>query len=101
MKQALSPSRSLIRTCRAPMAWCVGAVLAMAAAVNSAFACVGCRVTGAEVSRVEPSTVTAGIAFSWSVLFMLFVVAGVLTFLVTYISRVVSRLDQKNNCPPQ
>lgn len=68
--------------------------------IGSVSACVGCRLATDEVARVEPGTVTAGIAFSWSVLFMLFVVGAVITFLVTYISRVVARLDQKNNLPP-
>jgi len=101
MKQDSSSLQSSIRTRPAGMAWCAGVVLAMAAAVNSAFACVGCRVTSEEMARIEPSTVTAGVAFSWSVLFMLFIVGAILTFLVTYISRVVSRLDQKNHLPLQ
>jgi|GEM_PF-894697 Mg2+/Co2+ transporter CorB len=101
MKQDFSSLQSSIRTSSAAMAWCAGVILAMAAAVNSAFACVGCRVTSEEMARIEPSTVTAGVAFSWSVLFMLFVVGGILTFLVTYISRVVAQLDQRNNLPPQ
>ncbi|MFY8217035.1 MAG: hypothetical protein ACOVMP_10605 [Chthoniobacterales bacterium] len=66
---------------------------------NSAWACVGCRVTTDEVARVEPSTVTAGFAFSWSVLFMLVVVGFVITFLVSYIARAVARLDAKNQPP--
>jgi hypothetical protein len=66
---------------------------------NSAGACVGCRVTTDDVARVEPSTVSAGFAFSWSVLFMLIVVGFLITFLVSYIARAVARLDA-NNQPP-
>lgn len=61
---------------------------------SQVFACVGCRVAGDEVRKVEPETVTAGLAFSWSVLFMLVVVFLLITFMVSYISRMVSRLDK-------
>lgn len=73
---------------------------ALVFSTSSAWACVGCRVTTDEVARVEPSTVTAGFAFSWSVLFMLFVVGAIITFLVSYITRMVAKIDA-NNQPPQ
>lgn len=66
-----------------------------------AAACVGCRVNGEGVRQTEQSTVTAGIAFSWSVLFMLVVVLILLTFMVSYITRMVTELDRRNSAPPQ
>jgi len=83
----------------APSRWLIALVVSLATWTESALACVGCRVTTDEVARVEPSTVTAGFAFSWSVLFMLVVVGLIITFLVSYIARVVAQIDAKNQPP--
>ena len=80
--------------------WAILAIFAFLTPASS-WACVGCRQMTDEVKRTEPSTVMAGFAFSWSVLFMLVVVGLILTFLVTYITRVVQRLSRENELPPQ
>lgn len=58
-------------------------------------ACVGCREPGAETIAKESPTVLAGLAFSWSVLFMLvfvFVIVGGMSFFIWQTCR---RLDRE------
>jgi hypothetical protein len=97
MKRILQPI--IMTVCQAR----VFAFLAVAVWLTpgSGWACVGCRQMTEEVKRTEPSTVMAGFAFSWSVLFMLVVVGVMISFLVTYMSRVVQRLNRNNELPPQ
>jgi len=64
-------------------------------------ACVGCRQTSEEVARVEPATVMAGFAFSWSVLFMLVIVATLLMFMITYMRKVMRDIDARFPPPPR
>ncbi len=98
----IQPDNRLSTRFRARAAvWYAVVVAFVLGSVAPAVACVGCRVNGEGVQQTEQSTVTAGIAFSWSVLFMLFVVSVLLTFMVSYITRMVSELDRRNGAPPQ
>jgi len=63
---------------------------------SSLHACPGCKKLSEEVGRVEPQTVMAGFAFSWSVLFMLAVVFAVLGFLTVFITKTVAAIDRRN-----
>lgn len=60
----------------------------------------GCRQVGDGVAKIEPQTIQAGFALSWSVLFMLATVIGVLTFLGFFIARTVSNLDRAQSGQP-
>jgi len=62
-------------------------------AIPTAEACVGCRAPGA---KTEELTVTAGVALSWSVLFMLTVIGCVLAFLGWYIARYCEQLNREH-----
>lgn len=64
----------------------------LAAGVPSLLACNGCRNPG-EAMGEEPGTVMAGIAFSWSIMFMLVVVMLVVAGLTVYIARTCRRVD--------
>jgi heme/copper-type cytochrome/quinol oxidase subunit 2 len=68
---------------------------ALTLAVDCALACVGCREPGAETIAKESSTVLAGWAFSWSVLFMLFFVLLVVAGMSFYIWRTCRRVDRE------
>jgi hypothetical protein len=74
--------------------------IAVLAPLSGAEACVGCRQVGDGVAKVEPQTIQAGFALSWSVLFMLATVIGVLTFLGFFIARTVARLDRTHSGQP-
>lgn len=60
-------------------------------------ACPGCRTQGEMVELGEPETVTASLAMSWSVLFLLVVLGGVGGFLGVYIRNTVIRVDAANS----
>lgn len=62
--------------------------------VEAGWACPGCSQVSEAVGRAEPETVKAGLALSWSVLFLLGVVGGVFSFLGVYIARTVARLER-------
>lgn len=62
---------------------------------HSAMACVGCREPGA-FGPDEPQTVLAGMAFSWSVITMLVLVAGLVGGLGFYIAETCRRVDREN-----
>jgi hypothetical protein len=62
-----------------------------------AAACPGCRTQGDLVELEEPETVTASLALSWSVLFLLAVLGGVGGFLGVYIRNAVARVDEANS----
>lgn len=74
-------------------AWIFAAAVAVLTPVSGVDACVGCRQVGDGVAKIEPGTIQAGFALSWSVLFMLAVVLGVLTFLGFYIAQTIARID--------
>jgi len=59
----------------------------------SAVACVGCREPGALTLDKESPTVLAGVAFSWSVLFMLCFVLLIVVGMSVYIWRTVQQLE--------
>ncbi len=61
-----------------------------------AAACPGCQTQGQVVELDEPQTVSASMALSWSVLFLLIVLAGVGGFLGVYIKKTVARVDLEN-----
>ncbi len=63
--------------------------------VSSAQACVGCREPGSETMNHEAPTVMAGIAFSWSVLFMLIFALTVVGGMSAYIWRTCQRIDRE------
>lgn len=73
--------------------WMFVVAVALLAPVSGANACVGCRQVGEGVAKVEPETIQAGIALSWSVLFLLAVVFGVLTFFGFYVARTIARIE--------
>lgn len=58
-------------------------------------ACPGCRTTGEMVRLQEPQTIEAGMALSWSVLFLLVVVGGVLSVLGFLIAKTIRRLESE------
>jgi hypothetical protein len=60
-------------------------------------ACPGCRTQGELVALEEPETVRAGMAMSWSVLFLLAVLTGIGGFLTVYIRSAVARVDEANS----
>ncbi len=60
----------------------------------AAQACVGCREPGALTLAQESPTVLAGVAFSWSVLFMLAFVMLIVVGMSAYIWNTCRRLDQ-------
>lgn len=62
---------------------------------QTAMACVGCREPGA-FGPDEPQTIMAGVAFSWSVLTMLVIVAAALGGLGFYIAKTCARVDREN-----
>lgn len=74
--------------------------IAVLSPISGAEACVGCRQVGDGVAKIEPQTIQAGFALSWSVLFMLATVIGVLTFLGFFIARTVSNLDRAQSGQP-
>jgi len=57
-------------------------------------ACVGCRQPGA---AIDPDLVTAGVAFSFSVVSLLVLVVVVLAGLTAYIAKTCQRLDREKN----
>lgn len=59
----------------------------------SVYACVGCRTPG---EKTEDLTVRAGIALSWSVLFMLATVGTVLGFLGWYMAKHCRQLNAEH-----
>lgn len=61
----------------------------------AAQACVGCREPGSETLNHEAPTVLAGMAFSWSVLFMLIFVLAVVCGMAAYIWQTCQRLDRE------
>jgi len=63
--------------------------------VPSALACVGCREPGAGTIAHEPQTVASGLAFSWSVLFMLVVVLSIITGMTLFIWRSCVSIDRE------
>ncbi len=64
-------------------------------AVADAAACVGGREPGAETMAKESPTVMAGIAFSWSVLFMLVFALLVVGGMSLYIGKTCQRLERE------
>ncbi|MFA7344747.1 MAG: hypothetical protein WC003_10615 [Terrimicrobiaceae bacterium] len=62
---------------------------------HGAMACVGCREPGA-FGPDEPQTVMAGVAFSWSVITMLAIVAALIGGLGFYITKTCGRVDREN-----
>ncbi len=82
--------------------WTRGVVLAFTLVFASWFgattaeACPGCQTQGELVILQEPETVTASMALSWSVLFLLVVLGGVGGFLGVYIRNTVARVDAAN-----
>ena len=60
-------------------------------------ACPGCRTQGEMVELEEPETVSASLALSWSVVFLLAVLAGIGGFLSIYIRNAVVRVDRENS----
>jgi hypothetical protein len=68
--------------------------------VESAFACVGCRTPGEGMGNQE-RTLQAGLAFSWSVLFMLTVVFSVLSSLIVLVVRACRVADARHTATVQ
>jgi len=64
--------------------------------VTAAQACVGCREPGADTVASESKTVMAGLAFSWSVLFMLGFVLLMVCGMSYYIWQTCRRLAREN-----
>jgi len=63
--------------------------------LSSASACVGCREPGSETINHEAPTVLAGIAFSWSVLFMLAFALLVVGGMGAYIWQTCQRIERE------
>ncbi len=62
---------------------------------HHAMACVGCRQPGVGGAD-EPQTVLAGVAFSWSVITMLLLVASLIGGLGFYIAKTCRQVDRRN-----
>jgi hypothetical protein len=60
-----------------------------------AAACVGCRAPGDTLGNPE-KTIQAGLAFSWSVLFMLLVVMSAISGLVWFMVRTCHAVDARH-----
>lgn len=73
-------------------------VLLFVFAAPAAWACVGCRAPGESLGN-QDATIQAGIALSWSVMFLLAVVVGVLTFLGAVLSKAIREADRRTNFP--
>ena len=65
--------------------------------LHDAAACVGCREPGADVMAKESPTVLAGIAMSWSVLFMLGFVILIVVAMSVYIGQTCRRLERERS----
>lgn len=65
--------------------------------LGNAAACVGCREPGAEVMAKESPTVMAGIAFSWSVLFMLGFAILIVLGMSLYIGQTCRRIERERS----
>ncbi len=63
--------------------------------LGDAAACVGCREPGADTIAKESPTVLAGIAFSWSVLFMLGFAILVVLSMSLYIGHTCRRIERE------
>jgi len=61
----------------------------------AAHACVGCREPGSETLNHESPTVMAGVAFSWSVLFMLTFALAVVLGMSAYIWHTCQRIERE------
>lgn len=72
--------------------WVLSAALFLPAAAR---ACVGCREPGSETLNHEAPTVMAGVAFSWSVLFMLAFALTVVGGMSAYIWRTCQRIERE------
>ncbi|MFI0347986.1 MAG: hypothetical protein ACH346_04330 [Chthoniobacterales bacterium] len=59
-------------------------------------ACEGCKM-GAVNGLIEPQTMMAGVALSWSVLFMLAVVFALLTGFIWFAYKTCKKIDQATN----
>lgn len=64
-------------------------------AIADAAACVGCREPGQDTMAKESPTVMAGVAFSWSVLFMLAFALLVVGGMSVYIGKTCRRIEQE------
>ena len=64
-------------------------------AVVDASACVGCREPGDATIARETPTVMAGVAFSWSVLFMLAFALLIIGSMSFYIGKTCRRIEQE------
>ena len=64
-------------------------------AAERVMACVGCREPGSETIANESPTVLAGLAFSWSVLFMLVLVFAIVGGMSLYIWQTCRRLERE------
>ncbi|HRJ70860.1 MAG TPA: hypothetical protein PLS03_01475 [Terrimicrobiaceae bacterium] len=62
---------------------------------HQASACVGCREPGAETVAKESPTVMAGVAFSWSVLFMLCFVLLLVAGMSLFIGQTCRRIERE------
>lgn len=62
---------------------------------SNAQACVGCREPGSETINHESPTVMAGVAFSWSVLFMLVFAFLVVGAMGAYIWHTCQRIERE------
>jgi hypothetical protein len=63
--------------------------------LSNAQACVGCREPGSETINHESPTVLAGVAFSWSVLFMLAFALLVVGLMGAYIWHTCQRIERE------
>jgi hypothetical protein len=66
-------------------------------AVADAAACVGCREPGQDTLAKESPTVMAGIAFSWSVLFMLVFALLIVGGMSFYIGKTCRRIERERS----
>lgn len=83
-----------------PAAWWVGAVFVLfALSLGTSEACVGCRTPGESLGDPQ-KTIQAGIAFSWSVLFLLAVVFAVLAGLTAWMAKTCREAQTRHQLVP-
>lgn len=74
----------------------IGFLVTLGVFAVDAYSCVGCRTQGDTLGDPE-KILQAGLAFSWSVLFMLVVVMGMISGLVWFLVRTCRAVDARHS----
>lgn len=96
-RSASSPIASIPFSLRQVTVGCI--LLWFTFSLGTAQACVGCRTPGESLGDPQ-QTIQAGLAFSWSVLFLLAVVISVVAGLSVWITKTCREVEQKHQLIP-